>query len=407
MKVFKSLFLTALITMFTAAQVFAGSTPPPEPPPVDPPANAMFDNYIALGDSLTQGFQSGGVDETRQPGSFPSRLAGLMGTGFVEGLLEFPGYMANLEDYEKGNISFWSYGSIAAGTTGYRIDDYADQARLGNFGITGADIATIQDTDGSEGGFYGRVLGWEGAPALDQALDRNPTFMTLFLGNNDNLGAALSLDTSLITDYEIFKQKFEQLVSRVAAKSSIQGVAIATLPDASAIPYLKAVTNPDLPAGSVQPFWADDATTEEEVLTPAQVMVLKEKVAKFNNLIKETAAANGWAIFDSNEFFNDVKEFGYYLKDKNGDETGRYMTADYLGGLFSLDGVHMNITGYAVAANCFAEAIDQTYGSDLGFIDEYEASNNDSLYTDPCDIRYMFSDSWYSGIIQSMISSFM
>jgi len=403
----KKIALIVVSVLFVSVQLFGGSTPPPpDPEPVNNPVHPMFDKYIALGDSLTHGFQSGAVDETRQDDSFPKRLAILMETNFGQGYLEYPGYFANLEDYGKGNISWLDYPSILAMTSGQRKDDYADQDKMSNFGITGADISTIQDYTGSQGGFYERVLGSNGASALDQALSKNPTFMTIFLGNNDNLGAALGTDMSSLTSYSVFSAKFQQLISRIASKSSIQGVVIATLPDATAIPYLQPVDNPSLSAGSLKPFWLGTASSEDEVLDPQEINTIKTRVAQFNQLIQNAAAANGWGLFDAQAFFNDIKTYGYTLKYANGRDSKVKMSADYLGGLFSLDGVHMSSTGYAVAANCFAKEIEDTYGIDIGRVDEYDAAMKDSLYTNPYDIRDML-DSWYGGIIEWMIGLFM
>jgi lysophospholipase L1-like esterase len=402
----KKIALMLVTILFFSVQLFGGSTPPPDPEPVNNPVHPMFDKFVALGDSLTHGFQSGAVDETRQDDSFPRRLAVLMETNFGQGYLEYPGFMANFEDYGKGNISWLDYPSILAGTSGQRKDDYADQDKMSNFGVTGADISTIQDCTGSEGGFYERVLGPNGASALDQALAKDPTFMTIFLGNNDNLGAALGTDMSALTSYDVFSYKFQQVISRVAAKSSIQGVVIATLPDATAIPYLTPVENSSLTTGSLKPFWLSSASSEDEVLDPQEINTIKARVAQFNQLIKNAAAANGWGVFDAQTFFNDIKDYGYTLKDANGNNSSIKMTADFLGGLFSLDGVHMSSTGYAVAANCFAKSIEDNYGINIGKVDEYDAAMKDTLYTNPYDIRDDL-DSWYGGVIEWMIGLFM
>jgi hypothetical protein len=39
------------------------------------------------------------------------------------------------------------------------------------------------------------------------------------------------------------------------------------------------------------------------------------------------------------------------------------------GNLFSLDGIHLTPMGYAIAANAFIKAINQTYGSSISVVD--------------------------------------
>jgi hypothetical protein len=46
-------------------------------------------------------------------------------------------------------------------------------------------------------------------------------------------------------------------------------------------------------------------------------------------------------------------------------ENGQRLTTDFLGGVFSLDGVHPTNTGYAIVADEFIEALDQTFAADI------------------------------------------
>jgi lysophospholipase L1-like esterase len=53
------------------------------PTAVVPPnvaANSLFTSYVALGNSLTAGYQSGGIDDSTQRLSYPSLLAQAMKT---------------------------------------------------------------------------------------------------------------------------------------------------------------------------------------------------------------------------------------------------------------------------------------------------------------------------------------
>ncbi len=366
-------------------------------------AEPLFENYVALGDSLTHGFQSGSVDETRQPFGFAPLLAAQMETEFNLPLLKFPGYLVNIEDVGKGNIRWWEYYYPMVG--GVRVDDYKDQDILNNFGITGATAAEAMTHSGSEGEFFELVLGKDGAPALDQALAKDPTFVSVWLGNNDVLAAAVGTDTAALTPIEDFRRDFKVITDRIASTESIQGVIIMTVPDVTCIAYLDEVSNADFPEGSYKPFWLYDVT-EGLVLTPDEVALIRERTAEINEEINNVAYANGWAIIDVNEVFMDMKAYGHELRDQYGMGTGVWVATNYLGGIFSLDGVHLSTTGYAMSANYMIEGINDTYGTQLEYVDEYQASQNDSLFQDPYDPRGLING-WIGKSIYFLIDLFM
>lgn len=399
----KKILLTLAAVALSVSQVLAFSKPPAAPAapvPVDP----MFNTFVSMGDSLTHGFQGGAVDETRQPYTYGKRLSELMKTSYVQPLLKFPGFLVNIEDVGKGNIKWYEYYYAISG--GKRVDDFANQSKLNNFGITGADITTALENDGGDGGYYKLVLGSNGAPMIDQALNRNPSFLSVWLGNNDALGCALWTDVSKLTDLAAFKAKYAALVSRITAKGSIQGVVVATVPDVAAIPYLQPANSPEVPAGSLKAFWNTNVSGRDEVLTPQDVATIRARTAQFNDTIISAALANGWGIMDANSYFVKVQKYGHNLKDKYGKPTGRIVNSNYLGGCFSLDGVHMSTTGYSIAANLFAEAINAAYNTKLGYVDEFATSEIDTLYKKPYDPRNLIN-SWIGQAVQWVVEMFI
>ncbi|MCP4113438.1 MAG: hypothetical protein GY749_49240 [Desulfobacteraceae bacterium] len=366
-------------------------------------ADPLFETYVALGDSLTHGFQGGSADETRQPFAYGSLLAAKMGTEFNIPLLKFPGYLVNIEDVGKGNIRWWQYYYPTVG--GVRVDGYNDQDKLHNFGITGATAAEVMTHSGSEGEYFELVLGKNGAPALDQGLAKNPTFVSVWIGNNDVLAAAIDTDTAALTPIEDFRRDFEIIKNRIASKDSVQGVVIMNVPDVTCLAYFTESNDPDFPEGSYKPFWLYEAT-EGNVLTPDEVIAIQARTAEINEEIHDAAYANGWALVDAHEVFIDIKNYGHELRDQYGMGTGVSITTDYLGGVFSLDGVHPSTTGHAVAANYMIETINDTYGTQLENVDEYQASQNDTLFQDPYDPRGLING-WIGKTIYFIVDLFM
>src|SRR5665213_2010605 len=59
--------------------------------PPNVPVNALFTSYVALGNSLTAGYQSGGINDSTQQLSYPSLLAQAMKTRYAYASLAAPG----------------------------------------------------------------------------------------------------------------------------------------------------------------------------------------------------------------------------------------------------------------------------------------------------------------------------
>jgi lysophospholipase L1-like esterase len=405
------LFLTIAFVLLTAASSFAKGTQPPPPAP-EP---QIFDRYVSIGDSLTHGFQSGAVDETRQPTTYPNLIAQKMATEFNQPLLKFPGYLVNIEDVLKGNIAWYEYYYPLVG--GERVDGYDDQAILNNFGITGSESHNGLNTRGSEGGFFKLVLGPDGASQVQQALDRDPTFVSFWLCNNDVLGSALTCDTGALTPFSDFQRDFGACVEAIAKdtiaedpeEGTIMGAVLLNVPDVTTIAYLQYTTNPDLPDDSMNPFWMARASSNM-ALTPDDIALIQQRTDEINAEVEYVASANNFAFVDANAKFNDIKAYGHNLRDVNGNATGQTITAEYLGGLFSLDGVHPSVTGQAVAANYIIDEINMTYGTshgiNLGPVNETAAAASDTLLQDPVDPRNLI-DGWVADAIYFVVELFM
>src|SRR5438552_10522438 len=64
----------------------------------------IFANYVALGNSLTAGFQSGGINDSTQRQSYAFLLAGQMGTRFAYPSLVKPGCPAPIATFATGAL---------------------------------------------------------------------------------------------------------------------------------------------------------------------------------------------------------------------------------------------------------------------------------------------------------------
>jgi len=104
--------------------------------------------------------------------------------------------------------------------------------------------------------------------------------------------------------------------------------------------------------------------TDNWVVIPSEQDEIKMAIDGYNATIQSAASAAGFAFVDANALMQQLDAGGF----TDGDHT--LTSALVMGGAFSLDGVHPTARGYALIANQFMKAIDNTYGSN------FEASGN-------------------------------
>jgi lysophospholipase L1-like esterase len=146
-------------------------------------AQATFDVYVALGDSLTAGVVSGSLVETHQRNSFPAQIARAAGTSFSS---------YRLGRAARADLIGLSRPIVVPKASKPGSPTNAALARpYHNLGVPGADTQDILATVTDGGGPHDLVLRGRGT-ALQQAATLRPTLITLWVGNNDVLGAALT-----------------------------------------------------------------------------------------------------------------------------------------------------------------------------------------------------------------------
>ncbi len=95
------------------------------------------------------------------------------------------------------------------------------------------------------------------------------------------------------------------------------------------------------------------------VLLPSEQASIETATNAYNNVISAAATQNGLGFVDAKGLLEQLSNGGIA-------SNGFVLTGDYItGGAFSLDGIHLNARGYAVLANEFLKAIDETYGSNF------------------------------------------
>jgi hypothetical protein len=259
----------------------------------------------------------------------------------------------------------------------------------------------------------------ESRTALEQALYSDPdegieapTFMTVWLGSADVLGAVISgvvIENVTITPVPAFTAAYTDIIEQIS-DAGIQ-MAVANVPDATNTPWAttipaflvdpatgepvldpgtgelvfllgttgtgaqRSLTNQDrviLPAsallsagdgipvayGGTGEYLPDDVILDESELSTIQA-----RIDAFNAVIATEAQDAGAALVDAYSRMNEITDDGVVLG-------GLLFTDDFLtGGLFGYDGIHPTNLGYGIVTQWFVDAINRTYGGSIPPVD--------------------------------------
>ncbi len=368
-------------------------------------AQPNFTRYVSVGDSLTAGFQSGGLLGTLTRNSYPAlinRQAVGSDSGFLQPIVSAPGI-------PSVNQLVSLVGPVIAPPAGAGTLTNPLLVRpYNNVAVPGANVRDVLMT--STGGLHDLVLqqfspALRGRTQLQQAVSLAPTFVTIWIGNNDALAAATTgrvIDNVTLTTVDRFNADYRAVVGALAATGA--QLAIANIPDVTTIPFVntvpRVVVNPatsqpviingnTVPLiGPNGPLGAGDrvlltATTELRmgkgipvalggsgqplsdgvVLSAAEIATISARVAAFNGIIQTVANERNAAFVDANAILRRAAVSGIPIG-------GITFTPAFLtGGIFSYDGVHPTTIGYSVLANAFLEAINARFGGNIEPVD--------------------------------------
>jgi len=192
--------------------------------------DGRFQRYVALGNSITAGFQADGINRTLQEQSYAARLAGQMETPFSLPSLQNPGCPPPLTSI---------FPATRAAPVECALRSSPTPTRINNVAVPGA---WVQDalTNSAEAGanpnaLTSFILG--GRTQVEAAMEVRPTFATVWLGNNDVLRAALAGDPSLSTSASNFSSRYTNVLDSLEAAGAEDG-ALGSVANVTLIPNL-------------------------------------------------------------------------------------------------------------------------------------------------------------------------
>ncbi len=232
----------------------------------------------------------------------------------------------------------------------------------------------------------------------EYAAQMNPTLLIVELGYYDVLEPAVKDDPRLLPDVATFKTNFTALLSRLKATNA--EMVVMTIPDPFDTPFftpLPGVTRlVGTPQASIMSIFG---VKQDDMLTPYGLMlvgnlILSKNVAAFNNPlytglsaffpgtvvsaatrtavrsrvtalnteVVNAAKAVGANVYDLAAMFSRVRAQGLQVGSKT-------LTADFLGGFYSLDNYYPGAVGHGVIANEVLTLLNQTYKTSFPLLD--------------------------------------
>ena len=233
--------LRATALVLAAAPLFAacssmlddqtvGTSPPP----------TAFTQYAAIGTSLSAGFESGGINDSTQREGPVYQLA--LGMGLTPGVNWFypsfqsfgcpAPYLNPLTGSRVGGVPATFCGTRAASSARRFMNNVAIPGLRAIQALDLGQIPTSADTLKLAQFITG------GINPMNMVIAQHPTFVTVEVGANDVLAAATRGDTSFLTPAATFSAILGQIRDSLdAIGGSLQGVAIANVPNVTVIPH--------------------------------------------------------------------------------------------------------------------------------------------------------------------------
>jgi lysophospholipase L1-like esterase len=292
---------------------------------------------------------------------------------------------------------------------------------VSNTAVPGAEVLDIYSNLDTASNANPLTMFFLGGLTQTQMMQRaHPTFVTVWIGNNDVLGAATSFtnggDSTKITPVALFETRSTAVFDSVQAVSP-RGVVVIGVANVTAIPFFSrgatywAIDNGFVPGAAFPPSFVVDnncapissgipgargdstlvpfpygslllntaragapatlscADTIPRVVVPAELRKLLTAVAAYNAFDSTQAAERRWAWFNPNVALAalaadtaQVRAFPYFPQGNAGDSVAWRRP---FGRAFSLDGVHPSNSTHKLLANALIGVINGKYNTTI------------------------------------------
>jgi hypothetical protein len=378
-------------------------------------SNPVFQRYVSMGNSITAGFQSGGINDSTQQRSYANLLSRAMGTSFIYPRLNMPGCPAPFDN----NTIQHRVGGAAATDCAFNA---ALPQQLNDVAVPGNAVGTLLSNFGGLPSAFDplKTLMGGGRTEIELMQVMQPTIVSLWIGNNDVLGAFISLsnagDTGQITPLAKFNAQYDSVADAIdATHAKVVAISVANvtnIPFASSAAIYYCLKNGGCPSppfppqnallgaiptftvnvncappggvnylvpwpialGKVQAAIGGTPTTIDcadtvGVISPAEITAMVTAVTSYNAHIAATAAARGWAYWDINPALSALRASGAIPAFP--DVSAALVPPPAIPGpvgfgpIFSQDGVHPSSTAHRLIADSVAATINAKFNTTL------------------------------------------
>jgi len=375
---------------------------------------ADFTKYVALGDSYGAGVVNSSLVETHQRVNYVALLAKQgKAQDFQIPTVSQPGISPELQLVSINPLLILP----KAATPGFP-NNVELQRPYNNLSIPGArahdllELTGFGEPDTTAKLFAQFILRGLGT-SVEQTIALQPTFISLWIGGNDVLGAVLAGTPAALTPIEEFRADYDKIVDTLTTGVPNAGMVLGSVADVTSVPFATTIPpviiNPatgqplivagapvfyiaDLGNGQVGPLPPGSLVTlaassflatgygipaelapvlpplpdigkplpDSVVLTPQEIATINQRVQQVNAAINETGSKYDIPVVNFASFFEEIK-LGLNLGGI------RLDNAFLTGGVFSYDGFHPTDLGYALIANAFIRTINDAYGTSIPF----------------------------------------
>jgi lysophospholipase L1-like esterase len=364
-----------------------------------------------MGNSLTAGFQSAGINDSTQRQAYPVLLARQMHSPFFQPLLNKPGCPPPFTNVFTGARLSGGTGSTCL----LRESQNPPPPYISDVAVPGA-TASSPTNNLAPGSNSNQLTAFflGGLTQIGMLHKVQPTFLTVWIGNNDVLGAATDQthpgDSTEVTDTTVFKAEYKAMLDSIDAIGSVKGGVLIGVADVTQIPYASLgvaylVAKSKLPLSALPSFQVSpdcapsalggvgdsslvpffyglgliaaaqanpaggpftlDCVADDKVIVKPEFLILHRSVLAYNAYISAQATARGYAYLDPNVALallkadtTQVAPFPHAPPDP------RATTAPF-GLAFTFDGVHASAATHKLIANTLIGVINAKYGTSL------------------------------------------
>ncbi len=379
-------------------------------------SNGLMERYVSMGNSITAGYQSGGINDSTQQRSYAVLFAGRANAPFFVPSLQGRGCAPPLTN----NVTQTRVGGGTAATCDLRADDRLPF--VSNVAVPGATSFSPNDNliaFANSNALTTFILG--GRTQNQAMLDADPTFVTTWIGNNDVLGALTSQSNpgnpALITPLPVFQANYSTMLDTIEMSGA--AATLISVTDVSVIPYasrtaiyycltyvdparcqapLPTTPDPNLAGLQMLGLWTVDVncaapaglatlipwtkavpllaaaaggapqtmdcSIDALVISPTELAAMQTAVGQFNAYIQAEATSRGMAYLDVNPPLLALVATGAIpsipdlLPALAGGSVG-------FGPYFTLDGVHPSTLAHQVVTDSLVSAVNRFFGTSI------------------------------------------